>query len=307
MGSASTIHVVVASDDAFALPTAVTLRSLVKANPGVELGVTVLHNAMTDDARRRVETSLPAFDGTVSWKDFRASALSRLPAHHLSPATYYRLAIPEVLGHLDRVLYLDSDILVRSSLQPLWAMDMTEVTVGAVRSVNYPSIGTWGALDNWRAFGVSPRLPYFNAGVLLIDVPRWRASSVTERVMDVMNSGLTNGNIVDQQALNVVLAGSWLELPPTWNMQTPLIDDRRGAHLLYDDETIDEARTDPSIVHFLDRPKPWQVDCINPFRSEWRRVAEETAFAPLQLEKASRLESLKWRIKRAGVALVRGE
>jgi lipopolysaccharide biosynthesis glycosyltransferase len=298
------MHVAVATDDAFALPTAVTLRSLLTADGAGIYDVAVLHGGLSIQTRQKIADSLPLDRANLSWLEVDDNALKRLPTHHLSTAAYYRLLIPELMADTDRVLYVDSDVLFRRSPAPLWDLDLDDHPAAAVRSVNYPSLCTWGAMDHWRELRLSPRAPYFNSGLMVINTQRWQRESVRARVVDFVESPLANGATVDQQALNAVLSEQWLELPPTWNLQTPFLDDRKGVHLLYDDATIEATRSDPAIVHFSDRPKPWHRDCNHPFRHDWRRVAGATAFAPIELEATSLATTLRWRAKRAVAALV---
>ena len=298
---------VVATDASFALPTAVTLRSLLtSAGPDGDIEVTVLHDDVPIDLRRRVDASLPPEAPDVRWVAADVSPLGTLPPSHLPRATWFRLLAVEVLPpEIDRFVYLDVDVLVRRSVVPLWSIDLGGSVLGAVRSVNFPSFGTWGAFDHWRRHGIDPRLPFFNSGVLVVDTRAWEQGCTSERILEVLASGDIHGG-ADQQTLNVVLAGRWAELDPMWNQQTPLLDDRRGGHLLYDDETIERARTDPVIIHYLDRPKPWHVDSAHPEREAWRAAAAETAFAPIRLERTPRLREAQRRMKRAASVVVRG-
>jgi lipopolysaccharide biosynthesis glycosyltransferase len=299
------LHLVVATDVGFAVPTAVALRSALATTGPARVQVTVLHDQVPDDVRQRIDESLPAGSLPVRWVAADLAPLGPLPSYHLPKATWFRLlAVDVVPPGVERVVYLDVDVLVRRSLEPLWEVDLARRPLGAVRSVNYPSIGTWGAFDHWRRHGVDPRLPFFNAGMLVVDVEAWAAAGTTAQIMDLMASGDIHGG--DQQALNVALAGRWTELDPIWNQQTPLLDDRRGGHLLYDDHTIDQARADPAVIHFLDRPKPWHVDSTHPARQEWRDEAGRTAFAPIQLERTPQTEKVRRRLKRAASAIVRG-
>jgi lipopolysaccharide biosynthesis glycosyltransferase len=299
-------HVAVATDDAFALPTAVTLRSLLTTAQPDEFSVLILHGGIKEGTKAQIADSLPESGSSLTWLQVDDAPLRALPTHHLSVAAYYRLMIPELLPDAERVLYLDSDVLIRKSLAPLWQIDLGGHLIGAVRSVNYPSLCTWGAMDHWREIGLSPRAAYFNSGVMMIDVDGWLRESIRARVVDFVTSKFANGATVDQQALNAVLSERWLELAPIWNLQSPLLDDRRGGHLLYDDTAIAEARTNPRIVHFSDRPKPWHRDSSHSFCGEWRAVAADTSFAPIELDATSILANARWRVKRAASALIRG-
>jgi lipopolysaccharide biosynthesis glycosyltransferase len=298
-------HLVVATDAGFALPTAVTLRSLYRQEGADDIVVTVLHDGIDAGLQERVEASLPAGSHALRWVDADVSVLGDLPPYHLPPSTWFRLlAISALPADVERFVYLDVDVLVRQPLGELWEVDLRGNPLGAVRSVNYPSLGTWGAFDHWRRYGIDPRLPFFNAGMLVVDVAAWAAADTTARIVELMASGDNHGG--DQQALNVVLAGRWTELDPIWNQQTPLLHDGRGGHLLYDDTTIDRARESPAVIHFLDRPKPWHADCTHPARELWRAEAAETAFAPITLERRRVSDIVRWRVKRAASALIKG-
>ncbi len=295
----------VATDARFAIHTAVTLRSLALQSEPDPIQVTVLHDGVDADLRQRVDASLPVSAPAPRWVEADVGALGPLPPTHLPRATWFRLLAIEALPpEVDRFVYLDVDVLVRKSLAPLWSIDLGGRPLGAVRSVNYPSIGTWGAFDHWRRYGLDPRLAFFNAGLLVVDVASWAGADTTRRIIELMASGDIHGG--DQQALNVALAGCWTELDPVWNQQPPLLDDRHGGHLLYDDATIDRARHDPAVIHFLDRPKPWHVGSAHPARLLWRAEAAQTAFAPVTLERPRLLDQVRWRVKRAASALIRG-
>lgn len=300
-------HVVVATDEKFVIPTATTLRSL-SLTSSSQLTVWVLASGVSDEAKLRTQDSLCGSNVRLAWIDMEPVDLGNTSQSPIGKATYYRLAIGELLpDDLSEVLYMDVDVLVRDDLTPLWELPRHENQVlSAVRSVHFPSICTYGAMDHWPELGLDPRGHYFNAGVLMIDLQRWRDINVGRRCLAHLASPLANGTLADQEALNVVLAGHWEELHPRWNQQTPLLAHNRGVELLYSDETIREARENPAVIHFLNRPKPWHRDCTHPAREEWRAVANQTAFAPIDVEKNSLADQAKWRIKRAASALVKG-
>jgi lipopolysaccharide biosynthesis glycosyltransferase len=296
--------VVVATDAAFALPTAVALRSLLE-HTDVQPDVIVLESGLSAAQRAAIAASLPDGSsprfvsmGTVSINDAVRS--------HLPEAAYFRLWAVSAAGEAaERVLYIDSDVLVRQSIDALWGVDLAGNAIGAVRSVNYPALGTRGAVDRWRDLGVDPRAPYFNSGVLLFDPGRWNEEDIARQCLEYVSTCL-RGRLADQEALNAVLAGRFAELGPEWNQQPSLLDDHHGAHLLYDDGVISRARETPIIVHFQDRPKPWHRDCTHPRAGEWREVAAHTAFHPMELQRTPLREVVRWRVKRAASALIKG-
>lgn len=304
--SAGARDVVVATDRNFVIPTAAALRSLSLNDPGPLL-VWILATGVDQEARAGVEASVDSNRMSVRWVDATAIDVGDTSRSHIGRATYLRLAMGDLLPEeVGRVLYMDVDVLVRDSTAPLWEIEFGGAIALAVRSVNYPFICTYGAMDHWPELGLDPRSPYFNAGVLMVDLHEWRRVDVRSRALEHLASPLSNGRLADQEALNVVLAGRWSEIHPRWNQQPPLLQQNRGVQALYSDEVISEARERPAIIHFLDRSKPWQRGCIHPSADAWRRLAADTAFGPVKLESTARREVAKWRVKRAASALIKG-
>lgn len=299
-------HLVVATDERFLMPTATTLRSLSTHDPG-PITVWILATGVSDLARRKVRHSLVGQGTRLEWIDMDSADFGDTSANPLGRASYFRLAVGEVLPeHVDRVLYMDTDMLVRDTLSPLWDLAESGVSVWAVRSVHFPHICSYGAVDHWPELALDPRAPYFNSGLLMIDLQEWRARDVGRRCLKYLASSFANRTLADQEALNVVLAGRWREIEPRWNQQTPFLEHNRGVQVLYTDEVIREARERPAVIHFLNRPKPWQVGCTHPWRESWLSVANETQFAPVFPSKEPIMRQATWRLKRAASALIKG-
>jgi lipopolysaccharide biosynthesis glycosyltransferase len=299
-------HVVVATDENFAMPTAVTLRSLVQ-NGGGPFAISVIHDGLTTDARDRITASIDNGEGTLEWLDVSDFDVRPTTASHLPDSTYYRLRLADALpDDVARAVYLDVDVLVCRDISPLWEEDLGNNTIGAVQSVHFPFIGSLGAIRDWRILGLDPRGAFFNAGVLAVDVARWRSEAVADATLDYLRSPHC-GHGADQEALNAVAAGHWHPFAPALNQQTPLLDDGYGAHLIHSDDEIDTARTDPAIIHFQTRPKPWHRDCPHPWKNAWTAVARQTAFDNIvDLRQRTPRDELRRRTRRAASALVRG-
>lgn len=306
MTAAAPLHVVVATDEGFAMPTAVTLRSLADRGGG-PFHVTVLHDSVSAATQEAVGRSVPDEEIELSWVDVSGFHVGASRPTHLTAATYFRLLVARALpSDVGRVLYLDVDVVVRRDLEPLLSVDLEGTAVAAVQSVHYPFVATRGAVNDWLELGADPSTPFFNAGVLVIDLDRWRSERIEERALDYLRSEHLGGG-ADQEALNVALAGRWKRLAPVWNQQTPMLSNDYGAHLVFTAAEIDEARRDPAVVHFQTRPKPWHRGCDHPWLSEWLKHAEAVDFDRVcDLRERSVTAEARWRVKRAASALMRG-
>jgi lipopolysaccharide biosynthesis glycosyltransferase len=177
--------------------------------------------------------------------DFDALEISLFTDERISLASYLRIFGPELFKQdYRRLLYLDADMFYqRGSLSRLLEIDMHGKAVGAcldLPQMRRPKRVT----KDFENMGL-PWTKYFNAGMLLIDVPTWTRDRVTERALDVaaqMGKKLTSH---DQSALNVVLRDAWLELNPVWNF----IYSHQTAYF--------SAMFDVCIYHFVGRRKPF--------------------------------------------------
>jgi lipopolysaccharide biosynthesis glycosyltransferase len=172
-----------------------------------------------------------------------------------------------------RVVYLDSDLVVRDNLDFLFSFDLGGAPLGAVQT----AVVSQG-LPTWRSLGLSPNTPYFNSGVLVIDVDAWRARNLGDAVLNFVVEHRDDIRWNDQDGFNGVLAGDFAPLPLRWNQEAAL---RRPTHqyfLFYPAAEVDEAIANPAVIHFTGQDKPWMPGSTDPATAEWRMLFEKTTF-----------------------------
>ena len=158
---------------------------------------------------------------------------------------YLRLALPAAFaGEYARLLYYDADIVVQSGdFAALMGVDLGGHVLGAVRdNTQWRSPGR--RPEQFRRLGIGGA-PYFNAGMLLIDVGRWNDSDLMGACVAFGRQHREKMIRHDQNLLNGTLRGDWAELSPVWNWQYT-----RSTMLF-------EAMEDAHVVHFINPKKPW--------------------------------------------------
>ncbi len=136
--------------------------------------------------------------------------------------------------HVKRVIYLDVDMIVQADISTLWNIDMQSKVIAAVMDQRIKTIDcSWGGVVNYKELELDGSAKYFNTGLLLIDVEKWRESDLTSKILDCIRVNENYANFPDQYGLNVVLADKWLELDVLWNYFAT------GDH------------EDPYIIHFM--------------------------------------------------------
>ena len=270
---------VFAADEALALPLAVAIHSvLVNLSGAVEPELHVLDGGLSADSRerlrkvcRRARSGIAPHFTAVTPECFGgARTSSRFPA-----AIYARLLIPELLlPRIRRAVYLDADVLVRDDISPLFTVPLGDAPLAAVRD-----------------FLERPG-HYFNSGVLVIDIPRWRALNLTERTL----AHAAETGDLDQDSLNAVL-DRWHELDFKWNVQhgnlffmgepppvtefTDMLNRQRW-----------ELYREAVILHFVGGVKPWHRLCHLPGTTPWMRQMLETRWL-------RRREAVRWLLESA--------
>lgn len=191
-------------------------------------------------------------------------------------ATAYNILAPQTeLPVGVRAAYFDADMVVRRDLGELFAMPM-KYAVGSVIDAHVAMVGGPSMWRPWREEKIDPRLPYLNTGALLIDVDRWNSERLTQRTLEFLEK--YDLPCVDQDAINLALRGEFDLLRPAFNsMPYHIMKLLRTVDLVESLEDIDEAITDPVVVHFHRSflGKPWTYGSTHPARKLWTNLADE--------------------------------
>jgi len=185
----------------------------------------------------------------------------------ISKATYLRLFADRVVpDSADRVLYLDSDLLVRRDLSTLYEIGLEGRAVAAARDqiINTRS-------HNRSGTSVRDDHCYFNAGVLVINLDRMRGG-LGERLRDHALH-LSEAPWFDQDVLNDLLTeGDWVEFGPEWNLQSPLHVDAEPPNAWTSEiRELRAGAADAAVIHFSGSVKPWDGGW-SPFPRQWRQT-----------------------------------
>ena len=296
----TTTTIAFTADGSYALQLSTVLSSLARY---YDEQVAILYSDFDMRSMKSVDRAARGLH--IDWHLVDQQDIRHLPPSSISPVTWYRLLLPERLVNSDRILYIDTDTLIRSQVSDLVEVDMQGKSLAAARNLRAPWLASDDGLRAWSYLDLDPTLSYFNAGVLLMDAVQWRSESIADGVLSLARR-LSRENLLpmaDQDALNGYFAGRWTELDYRWN-QHPIAFDQSGMHhVLMSRESIDLLRSDPRIVHFIGRRKPWIEPCAHPFATEWVREAQrvEPSFAP---QRRGRRERAFDRLRRASRVLM---
>lgn len=283
------VRIVLSADDNYARPLAVTARSAIgNLIEGRSLEIYVLDNGISAAHRAVLERSLDHANTEVRWIEGLADRVAGLPTHgFFTTAVYGRLLIPELLPpSVDRVIYLDCDLVVRQSLDTLYDLPIDGVAARAVPDMGAPFVSSSYGLPLWFEQHRQASDYNFNTGVMLINLDYWRAENIGQRALEYLQSDMYQHVMVDQEALNAVVGTKIELLDPHWNQQAEIYKRPCALALPYDRELIASVQDDPWIVHYSTADKPWsRRGTQHPWVKEWFHYLDATAFSGLRLRK----------------------
>src|SRR5262249_27375915 len=148
-----------------------------------------------------------------------------------------------------------SDVVVAGNIEELWDTDMNGHAVAAVAD--------HGAGHRCIALQI-PEKSYFNAGILVVDLAKWRAEGIKQQIMVYLDTH-PRLEFLDQDAMNVLLHNDWKELNPKWNVYSSLMMNKKWP-----------ADKLPAIIHYTSASKPWHYDNIHPLKQEYYKYLRLT-------------------------------
>ena len=274
--------IVCCCDSSYAPHLAVSLTTLAEHNNACLYDIYVLSSDVRARPIKRLRACLSGLGFNVHFLQVDASAFEGYPVSgHISMAAYYRLLIPDELPqHLSRVLYLDCDTCITSSIESLFDVDISRHALAAVKSSDNPEF------DRNRLSIPSPH-KYFNSGVMLMNLEYLRSANLLTCSRDFV---VANKDLIlwwDQDVLNGLFYDQWLELDMTWNFtHSHSFLARHGLCLTYVNPRGETQNDIIKVIHFTGGgfSKPWNIHCKSPFTSIYREALAKTSFRGLRLE-----------------------
>ncbi len=280
--------IVCASDNNFAMPLTVMLKSIVTNLKKYDhIIVYILDGHIAESSKELIKESLSSSHIIINWinidndeiKDMKTSAsfidkynnkfnkVKDKPQFTL--ATYYRLLIPKLLPEsVKKVIYLDCDTIVLNDISDLWDQDVENHYLLAVPDMWTEAmyVSSPYGLKLYKELNIPAENKYFNAGVLVLNLEKWRDDDIASKIIDYIRRYREYVLWLDQDGMNAILSGKWGELNPLWNVMTILYKYRSWNESSFDKETFDKLIESPYILHFTEEKKPWHNDSNHPKR-----------------------------------------
>lgn len=288
------MNCVYTTSDSYAEITGISILSLFENNKNVEkLSVFVIDNGITEQNKEKMMSIANQYHRELLFlpkPDIFENLDFKMNVGRWHISTFYRLFMTKVLPEtLDKVFYIDSDTIIRQSLDSLYNLDLGECIVAGADDFRSNSYRT--------NIGLEPDSTYINNGFLLIDLYKWRNQNIENQFLEFIIQYKGDITYMDQGVLNGVIGKmkKVYVLPPKYNSQTVFHDFKyndliriRKPEQHATEEEIKEAKENPVVVHFtscfISGTRPWMKKNNHPFRNEYLQYKEMSPWrdAPLK-------------------------
>ena len=282
------INIAFASDNNYAQHVAVVAASIL-CNTKSNVHFHVLSDGISQLKIQLIRQTIDNLGGQLSVYDLSSYQCfdNLFTSGHISKAAYFRLDIANILpSGIDKVIYMDVDLLVLQDIAELWEFNLQGKPLAAV-----PDYGIMASKrlmkQKKQVLGLSMDSLYFNSGVVVMDLKQWREHNYAEQVIRLAAEG--NLPHHDQDALNKVFMDKWMPLPLKWNVIPPVFN-LFSKILLKKDlrKNAISARKDKAVLHYAGRYKPWEFELKEGFNEKYYYYLQKTAFAGVNMPQPSK-------------------
>ncbi|MDM5272408.1 glycosyltransferase family 8 protein [Sulfurovum sp. zt1-1] len=285
-----TYNIVFTIDKNYVQHLAVTLISLLENNQDVQFTFFVIHKNLPDNEFKTLETITQKYGCNlksivIDNKIFKDLVIT----YHFNEVVYYRLLIPELLDlEIDKVLYLDVDIVVNGDIRDLFSYDLGTYPLASVEAVGF---------NRHIELKMSHTSKYFCSGVMLLNLNIWRERKLSYKVVRFIEENPGIIKMMDQDGMNAVFDGYWLPLHPKYGQQTSFYQNEKKEVLKhFEEEDFLEAIKKPAIIHYTGSSKPWHFRNTHPYKYLYWKYLKMTPYKRYFAEDFTLLNLLKWMI-----------
>lgn len=264
------IHVALTFDDFFWAPAYALMRSIcLHTHRRTDLVFHLCHRPLTDEHRQDLLAIETEFGSRLAFYDLTENAeflemVKDAPYHkRMTNIVYARLMLDRFLpAEIERVIYLDCDMMVMAPIERLAELDLGGNSIGAVEEPSALQVANQRDAKVNRDL-IDPADPYFNAGLVVIDRKKWNAAQIPERLSRYIEDGTIERIYYDQDLLNIVFCNDVFLLDQRWNLIGP-----RHVH----------QALNPFLLHYTGEHKPWNLLSNVAFARTYRHVMTNELF-----------------------------
>ncbi len=225
---------------------------LVNSKSSENFTFNVLDGGIFDSEKEKIEQLKRIKNFNIFYHKINKDDFAKCPILYHNIATYYRLKFQSYLTSVDKAIYFDPDVIVLNSLSELWEIDINDYFIAGVEDPL--------AKKNMSRLDISEEYNYFNAGVLILNLKKFRENNIEEKLFNYIENHSDKIVWADQDILNDNLHKNALILPLKWNSMEYNLEESTYS----DFDEYKNAYNNPNVIHFISPDKPWNYKSKEP-------------------------------------------
>lgn len=282
------MNILISFNDKYVQHAGVMLTSMFENNKQEMFNIYVLYVTLSKENMNTLTKLVERYCNKIHFLqvNIRNYNFPNLEHHYISVETYLRLFLGEELpACVKRIIYIDVDTCVVGSLQELWQENLEGKVIGAIE--DSPLSERYTRLHIPVAGG------YFNAGVQLIDVNKWREERFTEKSLKYLQEHPDRIVFHDQDILNVIAQDKWKRISFKWNLLISFYNFKPAVEPELKGELY-QAMKDSRIVHFSGGVKPWMAWEKHPYHKSYYKYLALTPWRDYRPSLSSQWKAYKF-------------
>lgn len=264
--------IAIISDDNYAPYSSCLLISLFEKNPRQKFDIFIITCKFTEYNKNIISEICRKYGSTVSFIEIDEQQLNIYDGiGDWSKYTFMKLMIPSILpNNVERVLYLDVDMLIVSSIELLLTVNLDGYAIAGVEDCP-------DCINHKKRCEIQYDSPYINSGVMVMNLPIWRNAIKLNLFETFINTYKNKFKINDQDVINTVFQGQIKTLHLKYNLTNHCY----GFHyrvLKSQKNEWKEARKYPVIIHFTNWNKPWKYESVHEYKKQYLKTLYKTPY-----------------------------
>jgi len=290
------LQVAYSSDDNYAQHVGVSMLSLFENNKEFDdIVIYILENNISVDNKSKLSIIAKSYGRKITFTEI-SSLLDKISlniGNSIAVSSYARLFLSSVVpSEVEKILYIDCDSVITNSLAELWKTDLSACYIAGVAD----TVSQYS--ENFTEIGLQEVDMYINAGMILIDLNKWRINNAEQKFIDFIAQ--RNGKVRhhDQGTINGVLHNYCKIIHPQYNVMSVFFTMTKDQIIkyynmngyYYSEEELREAIRMPVIIHYTPGfvGRPWVKDCKHPLKNMYIKYLQMTPWKDVPLQKDNR-------------------
>ncbi len=289
------LNIAYSCNEAYMEQTAVSIISLFENNQKAEeINVYFVDLGVTDESKEYLKEIILSYGRSlqiIPFKDIAYDLKIKNTGRHIE-SVYAKLFFGRI-PNVDRILYLDSDVVVVDSLEDFWNTNLDYMYFAGVR--------TLASRDLCRKLEISEYADVINDGVVLMNLDLWRKDDMLRKCQKYIDKWSGEPPVLSEGTINSVCNGKIKIVSPRCNLMSGLIEGSAKKFCtltdrpFYSQDELDFARKNPCIIHFLSGfyNRPWCKKCSHPMKNQYFKYRKMTKWVNEPLKNAKLSIKLK--------------